>query len=103
VDRFDANTYLLITKTLDYFDPAADFDQDLSAAFTGRRRGFWSSPSPATGGLRRRVRAKSSGRWCGPDARSAMPKFPRNTATTLSDADSAVSRMHCAAIWPGGR
>jgi homoserine O-acetyltransferase len=33
VDRFDANTYLLITKTLDYFDPAADFDQDLSAAF----------------------------------------------------------------------
>ena len=33
VDRFDANTYLLITKTLDYFDPAADFDEDLSAAF----------------------------------------------------------------------
>jgi homoserine O-acetyltransferase len=33
VDRFDANTYLLITKTLDYFDPAADFDSDLSAAF----------------------------------------------------------------------
>ena len=33
VDRFDANTYLLITKTLDYFDPAADFDQDLAAAF----------------------------------------------------------------------
>ncbi len=33
VDRFDANTYLLITKTLDYFDPAADFDQDLSVAF----------------------------------------------------------------------
>ncbi len=33
VDRFDANTYLLMTKTLDYFDPAASFDQDLSAAF----------------------------------------------------------------------
>ncbi|HRZ53788.1 MAG TPA: homoserine O-acetyltransferase [Candidatus Contendobacter sp.] len=33
VDRFDANTYLLITKTLDYFDPAADFDEDFSAAF----------------------------------------------------------------------
>ncbi|MCB1794049.1 MAG: hypothetical protein KDJ70_06390, partial [Candidatus Competibacteraceae bacterium] len=30
---FDANTYLLMTKTLDYFDPAASFDQDLSAAF----------------------------------------------------------------------
>jgi homoserine O-acetyltransferase len=33
VGRFDANTYLLMTKTLDYFDPAADFDNDLAAAF----------------------------------------------------------------------
>ena len=33
VEWFDANTYLLMTKTLDYFDPAADFDQDLAAAF----------------------------------------------------------------------
>ncbi|MBK8182216.1 MAG: homoserine O-acetyltransferase [Candidatus Competibacteraceae bacterium] len=40
VDRFDANTYLLITKTLDYFDPAADFDQDLSAAFHRAQAGF---------------------------------------------------------------
>ena len=29
---FDANTYLRITKALDYFDPAADFGGDLSAA-----------------------------------------------------------------------
>ena len=33
VDRFDANTYLLMTKALDYFDPAADFNNDLSCAF----------------------------------------------------------------------
>lgn len=33
VERFDANTYLLMTKTLDYFDPAADFDHDLAVAF----------------------------------------------------------------------
>ncbi|MEW6354127.1 MAG: homoserine O-acetyltransferase [Pseudomonadota bacterium] len=32
VDRFDANTYLLMTKVLDYFDPAAEFDHDLAAA-----------------------------------------------------------------------
>lgn len=32
VDRFDANTYLLLTKMLDYFDPAADYDDDLAKA-----------------------------------------------------------------------
>lgn len=30
---FDANSYLLITKTLDYFDPAVDYNFDLSKAF----------------------------------------------------------------------
>ncbi|MBL4712733.1 MAG: homoserine O-acetyltransferase [Gammaproteobacteria bacterium] len=32
VDRFDANTYLLMTKTLDYFDPAREYNDDLAAA-----------------------------------------------------------------------
>jgi len=32
VGGFDANTYLLMTKVLDYFDPASQFDGDLSAA-----------------------------------------------------------------------
>ena len=32
-EYFDANTYLLITRALDYFDPARDFGGDLSAAF----------------------------------------------------------------------
>lgn len=31
--NFDANSYLLITKTLDYFDPAVDYEGDLSKAF----------------------------------------------------------------------
>ncbi len=30
---FDANTYLLVTKTLDYFDPAVDYGGDFSKAF----------------------------------------------------------------------
>lgn len=29
---FDANTYLLMTKALDYFDPASEFEDNLSAA-----------------------------------------------------------------------
>ena len=32
VERFDANTYLLMTKALDYFDPASEYDNDLVAA-----------------------------------------------------------------------
>jgi homoserine O-acetyltransferase len=31
--KFDANTYLLMTKALDYFDPSVDYDGDLSRAF----------------------------------------------------------------------
>ena len=31
---FDANTYLMITKTLDYFDPAYTYGGDLAAALT---------------------------------------------------------------------
>ena len=33
-ENFDANTYLLMTKALDYFDPSVDFNGDLSKAFT---------------------------------------------------------------------
>ncbi len=32
VNRFDANTNLLMTKALDYFDPASEYDNDLVAA-----------------------------------------------------------------------
>ncbi|MDY7577314.1 homoserine O-acetyltransferase [Herbaspirillum sp. RTI4] len=37
---FDANTYLLITKALDYFDPAKDFNGDLAVAFSRARAQF---------------------------------------------------------------
>ena len=31
-EQFDANTYLIMTKALDYFDPASDFQDDLTKA-----------------------------------------------------------------------
>lgn len=36
-EYFDANTYLLITRALDYFDPARDAGGDLAAAFRPAR------------------------------------------------------------------
>jgi len=32
--NFDANTYLLMTKALDYFDPSVDYEGDLAKAFS---------------------------------------------------------------------
>jgi homoserine O-acetyltransferase len=40
VERFDANTYLIMTKALDYFDPAAEYGDDLSEAFRHARVPF---------------------------------------------------------------
>ncbi len=37
---FDANTYLLMTKALDYFDPARDFNDNLDRAFAAAKADF---------------------------------------------------------------
>ena len=39
-EYFDANTYLLITRALDYFDPALEYDGNLSAALARAQAGF---------------------------------------------------------------
>ncbi len=39
-EYFDANTYLLITRALDYFDPAREHDGNLSAALAKARAKF---------------------------------------------------------------
>ncbi len=39
-EYFDANTYLLITRALDYFDPARDFGGDLTAALAAAQAKF---------------------------------------------------------------
>ncbi len=40
-EYFDANTYLLITKALDYFDPARAFDGDLTKALSNTKAEFF--------------------------------------------------------------
>lgn len=40
VDRFDANSYLYITRAMDYFDLAADFGGRLADAFAGTKARF---------------------------------------------------------------
>jgi homoserine O-acetyltransferase/O-succinyltransferase len=37
-EYFDANTYLLITRALDYFDPASEFGGDLARAFDAAKK-----------------------------------------------------------------
>lgn len=38
--QFDANTYILMTRALDLFDPAADFNDDLVAALSRAKASF---------------------------------------------------------------
>ncbi|TVS15730.1 MAG: homoserine O-acetyltransferase [Gammaproteobacteria bacterium] len=38
--RFDANTYLLMTRALDFFDPAREFDDNLVRAFRDARASY---------------------------------------------------------------
>ena len=39
-EYFDANTYLLITRALDYFDPAKDYENNLTRALEKTKANF---------------------------------------------------------------
>jgi homoserine O-acetyltransferase len=81
---FDANTYLRMTKALDYFDPALDYGGDL------RRR--WPAPAPKLPGdllhhrlaLRARALARDRPPWCTTARTSPTPRSKACTATTPS-------------------
>ena len=86
---FDANTCLLMTKALDYFDPARHYDGKLSRALQQAKANFWWYRSLPTGAFRRRVRAKSSGA-ARRQKTSATPKSNRRMATTPPDDRPAI-------------
>jgi homoserine O-acetyltransferase len=61
VRRFDANSYLTVTRAMDWFDLAAEHDGDLSAAFVGTKTRFclvsftsdWLFPTPQSRSIAR--------------------------------------------------
>jgi homoserine O-acetyltransferase len=61
VERFDANSYLTITRAMDYFDLTADYDGDLANAFRGTKTRFllvsftsdWLFPTPESRAIAR--------------------------------------------------
>jgi homoserine O-acetyltransferase len=61
VRRFDANSYLTVTRAMDWFDLAADHDGDLTAAFAGTKTRFclvsftsdWLFPTPQSRNIAR--------------------------------------------------
>jgi len=56
--EFDANTYLRMTRALDYYDPALAYDGDLSKALSQTQAKFLVCHSPATGASHLRAHAK---------------------------------------------
>jgi len=73
------NTYLLMTKALDYFDPRMIFDGDLNQAFSHAEANFLVIHLPPTGVFRRNVRTRSCSPCCITGAMSVMRKLIRRT------------------------
>jgi hypothetical protein len=83
-DYYDANTYLRITKALDYFDPAAATGGHLARALAPAVCRFLVVAFTTIGGLRRPGRARSSKRSSITTAMFRTPKSLRRMDTTRS-------------------
>jgi homoserine O-acetyltransferase len=80
-EYFDANTYLLITRALDYFDPARAFGGDLTRALARAACKFLLVSFSTDWRFAPRARARSSRRCWTTAAPSATPRSTRPTGT----------------------
>ena len=99
VDRFDANSYLYITKAMDYFD-LANGHGSLAAVFERSNARSWSSASPPTGSTPATSRWKSSARCAAATATWPTAICNPTTATTPSWWTWTSRPNWCAASWP---
>ena len=81
VRRFDANSYLTVTRAMDFFDLAAEHDGDLSAAFAGTKTRF--------------CLVSFSSDWLFPTAQSrAVARALNRAAANVSFVEIATDRGH---------
>ena len=81
VQRFDANSYLVITRAMDWFDLAADHGGDLARAFEGSRTRF--------------CLVSFSSDWLFPTAQSrAVARALNRAAANVSFVEIATDRGH---------
>jgi homoserine O-acetyltransferase len=80
---FDANTYLMMTKALDYFDPAYAYEGNLAAALARAKASFFVASFSTDWRFARRVRARSSLRCCTTGATSLRRDRLRRRARLL--------------------
>ncbi len=99
VRRFDANSYLTITRAMDYFDLGADHGGDLATAFRGTRTRFllvsfssdWLFPTPESRRRRARAQPRRRQRELRRDRRPTRAMTPSCSTSRISTAPSRAS------------
>ena len=99
---FDANTYLLMTKALDYFDPAKETGGDLARALSAAKAGFfvvsfrsdWRFPPERSREIVKALVASRKARDLRRDRRAPRPRRVPARQRALPPARRGLRRQH---------